>query len=165
MAIWRWRAPGGNAAAPGSGRENGMPVAMSVCSRRFLLAISLLAIAGIAVSSVSLYHHYCSSRTSYCDVGENFNCDIVNRSTYSTVLGIPVALIGIIGYLGLLALSTVYRSKAETPILLLIASVAGLGFAIYLTYIEGVVLAAWCVLCLSSRCVLFSVCAISSRLG
>src|SRR2546425_10877515 len=111
MAIWRWRAPGGNAAASGSGRENRMRVAMSVCSRRLLLAISLLAIAGIAVSSVSLYHHYGSSRTSYCDIGENFNCDIVNRSTYSTVLRIPVALIGIIGYLGLLALSTVYQRQ------------------------------------------------------
>ena len=141
-----------------------MPVAMRVCSRRLLLAISLLAIAGIAVSSVSLYHHYGSSRTSYCDIGENFNCDIVNRSTYSTVLGIPVALIGMIGYLGLLALSTVYRSKAETPILLLIASVAGLGFAIYLTYIEAFVLAAWCVLCLSSLALIFSVCVLSSLL-
>src|SRR5213082_3168999 len=135
MAIWRWRAPGGNAAAPGSGRENGMPVAMSVCSRRLLLAISLLAIAGIAVSSVSLYHHYGSSRTSYCDIGENFNCDIVNRSTYSTVLGIPVALIGIVGYLGLLALSTVYRSKAKTPAIVFMGSLAGLAFVLYLTYV------------------------------
>ena len=141
-----------------------MPVAMRVCSRRLLLAISLLAIAGIAVSSVSLYHHYGSSRTSYCDIGENFNCDIVNRSTYSTVLGIPVALIGMIGYLGLLALSTVYRSKAETPILLLIASGAGLGFALYLTYIEGFVLAAWCVLCLSSLALIFFICVLSSLL-
>src|SRR5438094_9884308 len=143
MAIWRWKAPGRNTAASCSGRENRMRVAMSVCSRRLLLAISLFAMAGIAVSSVSLYHHYGSSRTSYCDIGENFNCDIVNRNTYSAVLGIPVALIGIIGYFGLLALSTVYRSKAETPILLLIASVAGLGFAIDLTYIEGFVMSAW----------------------
>ena len=88
----------------------------------------------------------------------------MNRSTYSTVLRIPVALIGIIGYLGLLALSTVYRSKAETPILLLIASGAGLGFALYLTYIEGFVLAAWCVLCLSSLALIFFICVLSSLL-
>jgi len=137
---------------------------MSACSRRLLLVISLLAISGIAVSSVSLHHHYGSSKTSYCDLGENFNCDIVNRSTYSTVLGIPVALIGIIGYFGLLALSTVCRSKVATPILLLIASIAGLGFALYLTYIEGFVLAAWCVLCLSSLALIFSICVLSSLL-
>src|SRR5437899_5894395 len=164
MAIWRWRAPGGNAAASGFGRENRMRVAMSVCSRRLLLAISLLAIAGIAVSSVSLYHHYGSSRTSYCDIGENFNCDIVNRSTYSTVLGIPVALIGIIGYLGLLALSTVNRNKVETPILLLIASVAGLRFALYLTYIAAFVLAPCCCLCLSLLSLIFFICVLSSLL-
>jgi vitamin-K-epoxide reductase (warfarin-sensitive) len=141
-----------------------MRIAMSVCSRRLLLAISLLAIAGIAVSSVSLYHHYGRSRTSYCDIGENFNCDVVNRSTYSTLLGIPVALIGIIGYLGLLALATVYRSKAETPLLLLMASIAGLGFALYLTYIEGFVLAAWCILCLSSLALILAICVLSSVL-
>jgi vitamin-K-epoxide reductase (warfarin-sensitive) len=141
-----------------------MRIAMSVCSRRLLLAISLLAIAGIAVSSVSLYHHYGRSRTSYCDIGENFKCDIVNRSTYSTLLGIPVALIGIIGYLGLVALATVYRSKAETPLLLLMASIAGLGFALYLTYIEGFVLAAWCILCLSSLALILAICVLSSVL-
>jgi vitamin-K-epoxide reductase (warfarin-sensitive) len=141
-----------------------MRIAMSVCSRRLLLAISFLAMAGIAVSSVSVYHHYGGSKTSYCDVGENFNCDIVNRSAYSSLLGIPVASIGIIGYLGLLALSTVYRRKAGTPILLLIASVAGLGFALYLTYIERFILAAWCVLCLSSLALIFSICVLSSLL-
>src|SRR5919108_1818827 len=133
-----------------------MRIAMSACSRRLLLAISLLATAGIVVSSVSLYHHYGSSKTFYCDIGENFNCDVVNRSTYSVVLGIPVALIGILGYFVLLALSTVYRSKAETPLFLLVSSVAGLGFALYLTYIEGFVLAAWCILCLSSLGLIFA---------
>jgi uncharacterized membrane protein len=141
-----------------------MRIAMSNLSRRLLLAISILAIAGIAVSSVSLYHHYGRSKTSYCDIGENFNCDIVNRSTYSVVLGIPVALIGILGYLALLALATVYRSKAETPLLLLVASIAGLGFALYLTYIEGFVLAAWCMLCLSSLALIFATCVLASVL-
>ena len=137
---------------------------MSNLSRRLLVAISILAIAGIVVSSVSLYHHYGSSKTSYCDIGENFNCDVVNRSTYSVVLGIPVALIGILGYLALLALATVSRSKAETPLLLLMASIAGLGFALYLTYIEGFVLAAWCILCLSSLALILAICVLASVL-
>lgn len=141
-----------------------MQIAMSNLSNRLLLTISLLAIAGIAVSSVSLYHHYGSAKTSYCDIGENFNCDIVNRSAYSSLLGVPVALIGILGYLALLALSTIYRAKAERPLLLLIASVSGLGFALYLTYIEGFVLAAWCILCLSSLALIFAVCALSTVL-
>jgi vitamin-K-epoxide reductase (warfarin-sensitive) len=123
---------------------------------RLMIAIALLAGAGVAVSSVSLYHHFGASKTSFCNFGESFNCDIVNRSTYSTVLGVPVALIGILGYLLILALATVYRGKAETPVMLLIASAAGLGFALYLTYVEKFILQVWCVLCLSSLVVIFS---------
>lgn len=137
------------------------PTPLTQC---ILLLIAVLAVGGVLVSSVSLHHHYGTSQTSYCDFGESFNCDIVNRSIYSAILGVPVALIGIIGYLGLLALATFYRSKAGTPVLLLIASLAGLGFALYLTYIEGFVLAAWCILCLSSLALIFCITVLSSLL-
>ncbi|MGA9815004.1 MAG: vitamin K epoxide reductase family protein [Terriglobales bacterium] len=133
-------------------------------TRRILLAIALLASGGVLISSVSLYHHYGTSATSYCDIGENFNCDIVNRSTFSTIAGFPVATIGILGYLATLLLATVYRSKPEVPAVLAIASLAGLAFALYLTYIEGFVLAAWCVLCLSSLALIFGIAVLSSIL-
>ena len=64
-----------------------MSLATPPLNRRILLSIALLATGGVLVSSVSLYHHYGTSATSYCDIGENFNCDIVNRSTYSTMRG------------------------------------------------------------------------------
>jgi vitamin-K-epoxide reductase (warfarin-sensitive) len=119
-------------------------------NRILYLAIAVLAVAGVAVSAVSLERHYAKSATAFCDIGEKFNCDIVNRSEYSTVMGIPVAGIGIAGYGVVLALATVYRSRMETPKWLLAAAIAGLGFALYLTYIEGHVLETWCILCLSS---------------
>lgn len=137
---------------------------MTPFARRILLLIALLALAGALVSSVSLYHHYGTSKTSYCDFGESFNCDIVNRSIYSVILGIPVALIGMVGYLALLALATFYRSKPETPAILGIASLAGLVFALYLTYIERFVLATWCILCLSSLALIFTIALLSSLL-
>lgn len=127
-----------------------MPTAITRNSRWILLVIALLSAGGVVVSSVSLYHHYGSAKSSYCDFGGNFNCDMVNRSIYSTVLGVPVALIGILGYAGLLALATRYKARAKMPAIMLLGSVAGLGFALYLTYIEAYVLAVWCVLCLSS---------------
>ena len=141
-----------------------MPAAMTSAARRVFVVIALLAAAGVAVSSVSLYHHYGSSKTTYCDFGESFNCDIVNRSIYSTVLGVPDALIGILGYASLLALATVYRAKTESPLLLLVASTAGLGFALYLTYIEAYVLATWCILCLSSLTLISLIVTLSSYL-
>lgn len=115
-----------------------------------LPAIAVMALAGITVSSISLYHHYDRSGPSFCNLSESLNCDIVNRSVYSELFGIPVALIGIGGYAFLLAMATVYRARAGTPRTLLIASLSGLAFALYLTYIEGFVLAAWCILCLAS---------------
>jgi uncharacterized membrane protein len=132
--------------------------------RRIYWAIAILALAGAVVSSVSLYHHYGKDKTTYCDFGENFNCDVVNRSAYSTVAGIPVAVIGILGYLSLMALATFYRDKAETPGMLLLAATLGLGFAFYLTYIEAYVLATWCILCLSSLTVIVLITVLSSVL-
>lgn len=126
--------------------------------RRILLAIAVLSVAGIVVSSVSLYHHYDRSQSSFCDFGGNFNCDIVNRSIYSVVFGIPVALVGIVGYVGLLALATVFKNQ---PKLLVAASLSGLAFAVRLTYIEGYVLAAWCVLCLTSLAIIFAISVLS----
>jgi uncharacterized membrane protein len=118
---------------------------------RFLfVAIAVLALAGMAVSAVSLQRHYAKSVSGFCDFSERFNCDIVNRSEYSSVMGIPVAGIGVVGYGVLLVLAAGYRSRRETPARLLIAAVGGLGFALYLTYIEGHVLETWCILCLSS---------------
>ena len=126
--------------------------------------IAILALAGIVVSSVSLKHHYGTSQTNYCDFGASFNCDIVNRSIYSSVLGVPDALIGILGYGLLFFLATFYRRKAENPLMLLIASTAGLAFALYLTYIEKFVLATWCILCLSSLTLIVLITALSSFL-
>jgi vitamin-K-epoxide reductase (warfarin-sensitive) len=141
-----------------------MSSAMTAGSSRIFLAVAVLAVAGMIVSSVSLYHHYGKSKTSYCDFSETVNCDIVNRSEYSVVMGLPVAGIGVLGYLALLALATVYRTKAETPFMLFFAAIGGLGFALYLTYIEGFVLQAWCILCLSSLAVIFSIAVLSSFL-
>jgi vitamin-K-epoxide reductase (warfarin-sensitive) len=141
-----------------------MQLAMSSKARRILLLISLLALAGIAVSSISLYHHYGTSKSSYCDFGASFNCDMVNRSIYSVVLGVPVALIGMLGYASLLMFSTLYRTKAETPVMLLLGALTGLSFALYLTYVEKFVLAVWCILCLSSLSVIFLIAMLASLL-
>jgi uncharacterized membrane protein len=126
-----------------------------------LLPIALLSGAGIAVSSISLYHHYGSSKTLFCDFGNSFNCDMVNRSIYSSIAGVPVALLGVFGYVTLLLLSSAYRTKAETPVMLLITALTGLCFALYLTYIEAFVLAIWCVLCLSSLAIIVLIAGLS----
>src|SRR3977135_2076626 len=84
-------------------------------ARSRLVSIAVLALAGMIVSAVSLQRHYAKSATSYCEFGEKFNCDIVNRSEYSSLFGIPVAGIGMAGYGLLLVLSTFKRLDDKTP--------------------------------------------------
>jgi uncharacterized membrane protein len=135
--------------------------AVNEWTQRLMSIVAILAVCGVVVSSVSLQHHYAKSKTEYCDIGEAFNCDLVNRSEYSSILGIPVALIGMLGYAALVGLATVYRERRETPALLLGGALAGLAFALYLTYIEARVLGVWCILCLSSLAVIASITAVS----
>jgi vitamin-K-epoxide reductase (warfarin-sensitive) len=136
-------------------------------SGRVLFAIiAVLSMAGVIVSAVSLQRHYAKSDTAFCDFNKRFSCDVVNRSEQSSIVGIPVAGIGVAGYAALFVLSTFGRSRADTPNRLLVAAMTGLAFALYLTYVEAYELETWCILCLSSLALIFlvSVSAIVLRL-
>ena len=119
-------------------------------TRILFVLIAILSIAGAIDSGIALQRYFAKSSTRFCDFSQKFSCDIVNRSEYSTLLGIPVALIGIAGYALLFVLSTFLRTRDETPNRLLIAALAGFAFALYLTYVEAYVLTTWCILCLIS---------------
>ena len=114
------------------------------------------------VSAVALQRHYAKSATQFCDFNQKFDCDIVNRSEYSSIAGIPVAGIGVAGYAFLLVLSTLQRARPTTPNRLMGAAFAGLAFALYLTYIEAYVLSTWCILCLISLALIFLITALSA---
>jgi len=140
-----------------------VPLAVSQTSLRpMFVIIAVLSIAGIAVSGVSLQRHYAKSATSYCDFSQSFNCDIVNRSEYSEIAGIPVASIGVVGYALLFILSAFRGSRAETPTQLIAAALAGMGFALYLTYVEAYQLRTWCILCLASQTLIFIITVLSA---
>lgn len=134
----------------------------SAANRILFLAIALLSLAGTVVSAISLQRHYAKSATQFCEFGEKFNCDIVNRSQYSSIEGIPVAAIGIAGYAALFVLSTWWRSRPDTPNRLLGAAIAGLAFALYLTYVEAYVLTTWCILCLISLILIALICLLAA---
>jgi len=104
----------------------------------------VLAVVGIAVSSLALREHY-RTDASPCSINERWDCGIVNHSPYAVLFGVPVAVIGIAGYLllGVLAFQKAYR-------LMLAAALGGLGFALYLAHIESAVLGVWCIYCVIS---------------
>ncbi len=126
-------------------------------SAKSAIVLVVLALAGIALSAVSTVNHYRTDPTSYCDFSGEFNCDIVNRSIYSRFPAesrhaVPVALIGFAGYI-VIAILAVLRGKTARALLLL-AALGGLGFSLYLTYIEARILHVWCILCLGSLAVI-----------
>jgi len=113
---------------------------------RYLIAI--LALAGVVVSALALRVHYCAD-TEPCSINEKWDCGIVNHSPFAEVLHIPVAAIGIAGYLALAGLAL-----ARQRFLLFLAALAGLGFALRLTFIEEYVLQVWCLYCVISQAVI-----------
>jgi len=105
----------------------------------------LLATLGIVVSALALREHYRTEGDSPCSINERWDCGIVNHSPYAMLAGIPVAALGIAGYLlmGALAWRRSYR-------VLLAAALAGLAFSLYLARIEAHVLGVWCIYCVIS---------------
>lgn len=112
-------------------------------------AIFLIAAVGVVLSCISVYDHYKKDSSSFCNINETFNCDIVNRSIYSEIGGIPVSIIGVVGYAALMVLSRMSWQRRHS-LLMLLGTIGGLGFALYLTYIEARVLMVWCIVCLCS---------------
>jgi vitamin-K-epoxide reductase (warfarin-sensitive) len=106
--------------------------------------IAVLALVGAVVSGLALQVHY-TVGTTPCSINEKWDCGIVNHSSYSLVAGIPVALIGIVGYLALM-----WLGLARQRAVLTVAAVAGLAFALYLAHVERDILGVWCLYCVIS---------------
>jgi uncharacterized membrane protein len=105
----------------------------------------LFAALGIVVSALALREHYRTEGDSPCSINERWDCGIVNHSPYAMLAGIPVAVLGIAGYLlmGALAWRRAYR-------LLPAVALVGLAFSLYLARIEAHVLGVWCIYCVIS---------------
>lgn len=109
---------------------------------RYLIAV--LALVGAVVSGLALEVHY-TVATTPCSINEKWDCGIVNRSSYSMIAGIPVAIIGIAGYLGL-----AWLGLARQRAVLTLAAIAGLVFSLYLAHVERDILGVWCLYCVIS---------------
>ncbi len=110
--------------------------------------IVFLALVGIVVASLALREHY-RVGTSPCSINDRWDCGTVNHSPYAVLGKIPVAIIGIGGYVLLGVLAAVRARK-----FLIVAAVIGLAFSLYLTRIEAYVLEVWCIYCVASLAVI-----------
>lgn len=110
--------------------------------------IAFLAILGLIVSILALRVHY-SNELQPCDINSHWDCGIVNHSRYAVMDHVPVAAIGIAGYLLLAVLALGKRHR-----LTFAAAVVGLAFALYLSSIEKYLLQVWCLYCVISQAVI-----------
>jgi uncharacterized membrane protein/predicted DsbA family dithiol-disulfide isomerase len=111
---------------------------------------------GASIAATNVHYHLMvdPTYTSFCDVSGSVSCTQVYMSRYSTVRGVPVALIGGIwfvaaGLLAVMAMTGTAHARESAPGYLFAASTLGLAVVLYFEYVSFVVLKAICLLCLS----------------
>ncbi len=121
----------------------------------FKVIFIALGMVGLGVSSYLTFLHF-SQTSAFCRIGEIFsNCDVVLQSKYSEILGIPVALLGMIFYFSTLVifLLLVYKKSKIFLRLLFFIEMIGVIFSAIFTYIQFFVIEALCPYCLTSAVV------------
>jgi uncharacterized membrane protein len=114
------------------------------------VALLVLAVLGALISAYLTWTHF-AGLTPIC-TGSGEGCQTVQSSRYASVLGIPVALLGLIAYGGLIFSTALWR---ETGIYLgFLISLVGTLFSAYLTYLEIFVIGALCQWCLASATIM-----------
>ena len=117
--------------------------------RKLWRAAFVLAIVGTVIASYLVYIHYADVKP-ICSISQG--CETVQKSKYAKLAGIPVALLGLGGYLAILA-SLFVRGEIGRLAGAGMALV-GLGFSAWLTYLEAARIHAWCQWCIGSAVVM-----------
>jgi uncharacterized membrane protein len=115
-------------------------------SRALRVAMIVLATIGLGVASYLTYVHY-SGIQPVCTAGGS--CLKVQTSVYSKLAGVPVALMGLIGYVAVLG-SLLVAETETSRFTTLVFTLGGFGFSAYLTYRELFTIHAVCEWCASS---------------
>jgi uncharacterized membrane protein len=116
-----------------------------VTDRRLRLAAIILALVGLGVASYLTYIHY-QGIDPACGLGAN--CIKVQTSEWSKLAGVPVALLGLIGYVLILVSLFI---PGETGLMMgALIALTGFGFSAYLTYRELFSIYAICEWCVTS---------------
>ena len=119
-------------------------------SRNLRRVMIVLAVVGLGVATYLTYIHYAGIKPA-CTAGQS--CLKVQTSVWSKVDGVPVALLGLIGYVGILG-SLLLPDREESRLATLGLTVVGVGFSAYLTYRELFSIHAICEWCVSSAVIL-----------
>jgi uncharacterized membrane protein len=125
--------------ATGAGRTG------ALTDRRLRIAILILSLVGVGIAGYLTYVHYEGLKVLCLSSG---GCETVQSSRYAKLDGVPVAVLGLLGYIGILG-SLLVRGELGRVAGFAIALI-GFGFSMYLTYRELFTIKAICQWCVSS---------------
>ena len=128
-------------------------------SERGLRVVSqVLSAAGIGIAGYLTYVHYAGLQP-VC--GISHGCETVQTSAYATLLGIPVAVLGLVSYV---VIFISLRLGGDGPLLSGYAlTLIAVAFSVYLTYREVFTIHAICSWCVSSAVVFTLLAIVGSR--
>jgi len=132
----------------------------------FLRATFILIVIGTVVSIYMVKDHY-NTKNSICDLGNRISCSVINKSSYSELFSVPIAVFGVTWFLVLLAFTLKIRENSGDVIFWatahLIWSAAGLLFCFYLIFAE-IVLGTICPFCTIVHIVCFLIMYLSTKI-
>ena len=116
------------------------------------MALALLALIGLLIGVYMSAYKFGLIGTIACGTG---GCNTVQNSPWAVFAGVPVPVIGLLGYgalfaTALLGLQPRFEDDRRISIVLLAGATIGLVFSAYLTYLEAAVIHAWCRWCIAS---------------
>jgi uncharacterized membrane protein len=120
-----------------------------VLDRRLYRTAVALTIVGIAIAAYLTYVHYAGIEPA-CSTG---GCEVVQTSEWADVYGLPVAVLGLIGYISILGSLLVLRGDAQLFVSAAL-SLVGFLYSGYLTYQELFTIKAICQWCVGSAVIL-----------
>jgi uncharacterized membrane protein len=115
-----------------------------VTEGRIRVAIAALALVGVAITAYLMYVRV-TGTTLACSTG---GCETVQSSSYAELLGVPVALLGVVGYVLLLATALAHGELARSATVAL--GLTAFAFSAYLLVIQFAVIGAVCEWCVAS---------------
>ena len=145
--------------------SNKTMTAAAPATRGLSILTPILALLGVGISGYLTYVKLSATQAVCLGLGE---CETVQNSPYSVILGIPIAILGLLTYLAIIALwwwsQDEQRPYADlTPMLLFGITLFGFLYSAYLTYLELFVLKAICPWCVASAILMTVLMIINAR--
>ncbi|MBI4157648.1 vitamin K epoxide reductase family protein [Candidatus Woesebacteria bacterium] len=119
-----------------------------------------LAAIGIILASYLFYSYLAPNPPGLCDINATVNCDAVTKGPLAEFLGVPVSLVGLIGYIVILSSSLMKNKKLH-----LFMTTFGMVFCLRLTYLEIFVEDVFCPVCGACQLVMLILFLISLKLN